>query len=197
MPSSGAPDPGVGIWVGKLDSSVLESAPAESSLPLLQAEGYQRARLLIVTDGMPRGFVVVSVRDGAIAPTEVRALAGMLPAPHSRQDEPPPPVSVVICTRDRPDQLRVALASLLSMDYPAFEIIVVDQYVTRVLPGAVLRGVADALRGRLSGLARSVAVVAGLIVTAAGYLSVLRSGRQGTLGGVPELASAAGGGGAA
>lgn len=42
-------------------------------------------------------------------------------------------------------------------------------YTTRTLPVAFLRGVAEAIRGRPAGLARSTAVVAGLLVTAAGY----------------------------
>lgn len=38
----------------------------------------------------------------------------------------PPFVSVVVATRDRPDRLAVCLRSLLSLEYPSFEIIVVD-----------------------------------------------------------------------
>jgi glucosyl-dolichyl phosphate glucuronosyltransferase len=42
-------------------------------------------------------------------------------------------------------------------------------YVSRTLPAGVLRGLRDALRGKGHGLARAAAIVAGLIVTAAGY----------------------------
>jgi GT2 family glycosyltransferase len=44
-------------------------------------------------------------------------------------------------------------------------------YTVRVLPSAAARGVGDALRGDVTGLGRSLAVVSGLTVTAAGYLS--------------------------
>jgi GT2 family glycosyltransferase len=37
-----------------------------------------------------------------------------------------PPVTVVVCTRERSEQLRRALASLLTQEYPCFRILVVD-----------------------------------------------------------------------
>lgn len=37
-----------------------------------------------------------------------------------------PPISVVVCTRDRPDLLRECLASLAHVDYPSFEVVIVD-----------------------------------------------------------------------
>jgi len=36
------------------------------------------------------------------------------------------PISVVLCTRDRPDALRTVLRTLLQVDYGAFEVLVVD-----------------------------------------------------------------------
>jgi GT2 family glycosyltransferase len=36
------------------------------------------------------------------------------------------PVSIAVCTRDRTDQLRRCLSALLELEYPAFEIVVVD-----------------------------------------------------------------------
>ncbi len=54
------------------------------------------------------------------------------------------------------------------------------RYTTRVLPSGVARGVRDALLGRVSGLARAGAIVAGLATTAAGYaVGTLRSRRGG------------------
>lgn len=49
-------------------------------------------------------------------------------------------------------------------------------YATRVLPLAALGGLGDALRGRISGLGRSVAVVAGLSATSLGFLRGRLSG---------------------
>ena len=37
-----------------------------------------------------------------------------------------PPISVLVCTRDRPDQLTVCLKRLQQQDYPRFEVVVVD-----------------------------------------------------------------------
>jgi glycosyltransferase involved in cell wall biosynthesis len=42
-------------------------------------------------------------------------------------------------------------------------------YATRTLPRGVLRGLADALRGDLAGVQRTVAIFAGLIITTAGF----------------------------
>jgi cellulose synthase/poly-beta-1,6-N-acetylglucosamine synthase-like glycosyltransferase len=43
-------------------------------------------------------------------------------------------------------------------------------YATRTLPAAIVRGLGDGLRGRLDGVARAAAVVAGLALTTAGYV---------------------------
>jgi cellulose synthase/poly-beta-1,6-N-acetylglucosamine synthase-like glycosyltransferase len=48
-------------------------------------------------------------------------------------------------------------------------------YVMRTLPAGVVRGLADAFSGDRSGVARSGAIVAGLMITAAGYLLGLLS----------------------
>jgi O-antigen biosynthesis protein len=42
----------------------------------------------------------------------------------------PPFASVVVCTRDRPEQLRSSLEALLAQAYPAYEIVVVDNAPT-------------------------------------------------------------------
>jgi len=39
---------------------------------------------------------------------------------------PAPPISVVVCTRDRPESLAACLAAMARLDYPAFEVVVVD-----------------------------------------------------------------------
>lgn len=48
------------------------------------------------------------------------ALAPLRPAPA------PPLVTVAVCTRDRPDDLARCLAALLALDYPALDLLVVD-----------------------------------------------------------------------
>jgi hypothetical protein len=44
------------------------------------------------------------------------------------------------------------------------------RYTFETLPQGVLRGFADAVRGDISGLARAVAIIAGLTITTTGYL---------------------------
>ncbi|HVY77838.1 MAG TPA: glycosyltransferase [Solirubrobacterales bacterium] len=51
-------------------------------------------------------------------------------------------------------------------------------YTSRTLPSGVLRGLGEALRGDLSGLARAAAIVSGLLLTTAGYLSGSRERRR-------------------
>lgn len=41
-------------------------------------------------------------------------------------DETQPMITVIICTRERPDSLRMALNALVKLDYPDYEILVVD-----------------------------------------------------------------------
>jgi glycosyltransferase involved in cell wall biosynthesis len=54
------------------------------------------------------------------------------------------------------------------------------RYVTRVLPLGVARGIADALRGDLSGLGRAGAIAAGLCVTVGGYVTgIIHRGSRG------------------
>src|SRR5215510_9168690 len=38
-----------------------------------------------------------------------------------------PSISVVICTRDRPESLKATLDSIAAQDYPSFDVLVVDQ----------------------------------------------------------------------
>ena len=54
-------------------------------------------------------------------------------------------------------------------------------YVTRVLPAGVARGVWDAVRGDVAGLARSAAIVLGLSVTTVSYVYGSAVGRAGRL----------------
>ena len=63
----------------------------------------------------------------------------MLPQP--AQAASAPPISLIICTRDRTDNLRRCLEAVRAMDYPEFEIIVVDNAptsdATRVLAASL------------------------------------------------------------
>src|SRR5262245_21372128 len=54
-----------------------------------------------------------------------------------------PPLPVVICTCDRPDNIRRAAESVLGQDYPVFEVLVLDQSrgnSTEVIVGQLAAG---------------------------------------------------------
>jgi GT2 family glycosyltransferase len=97
------------------------------------------ARLLVRRGGRPLGWVVQPTaaegedRSLAIRAATVEQLRGAILRDDVLQGiggnpEPGqlPPISVVICTRDRTDYLRRCLAAFAELDYPEFELIVVD-----------------------------------------------------------------------
>ncbi|MFC0448296.1 glycosyltransferase family 2 protein [Rhodococcus jostii] len=115
------------VWVGELRGPVRE----DTEYRLDRAEGYRRARLLVREDRALLGFVELDVEDGRLEPGELRRALAEL-APEALRDsavaatESRPSVTVVVCTRDRVDSLKVALESILSLDHSDYEVIVVD-----------------------------------------------------------------------
>ncbi|WP_236950167.1 glycosyltransferase family 2 protein [Mycobacterium sp. MS1601] len=96
-----------------------ESATTVTITPQ-HAEGYLRARLLLRSGGSPVTFIDADIVDGTVTvevPGDRAAAAAAVPHP---------PISVVLCTRDRPEHLARALASLQALDYADFEVVVVD-----------------------------------------------------------------------
>jgi glycosyltransferase involved in cell wall biosynthesis len=55
-----------------------------------------------------------------------QAVAGTLDKLNENTDRSRPPISVVVCTRDRPLSLEHCLQALAQLDYPAYEVVVVD-----------------------------------------------------------------------
>ncbi|WP_442972792.1 glycosyltransferase family 2 protein [Rhodococcus sp. G-MC3] len=130
LPRLQSPEWDGAVWIGDVDIEV--EMPA--TLALADAEGYSRARLLVRQGMNPLGFVELPIEDLAVSSDDlieaVRTLdvtdAGVLPEGSGAR----PPISVVVCTKDRIDHLRGALASVLSVDYPDFEVVVVDNAST-------------------------------------------------------------------
>ncbi|WIE53751.1 glycosyltransferase [Curtobacterium sp. MCBD17_003] len=122
------------LWVGDLDVRELDDAVARDTevLRLDGAEGYRGARLLVRRGDTVLGFVEVPVVAGGLAiPVLVDAAARFDRGAAERAESSAPDttaatVTVVICTRDRADQLRDALRSVLAVDHPAFDVVVVD-----------------------------------------------------------------------
>ena len=119
-------------WVGLVElEDLAEAAGTRPDIELLAADGYANARLLVREGGRVRGFVTVEVDHGRVSASHVLRAAGSLPA---AGNDPlriaSPPVTVVLCTRDRADQLAAALESVRALDYARLEIIVVDNAPT-------------------------------------------------------------------
>jgi GT2 family glycosyltransferase len=108
------------------------------------------------------GDPAASLVDGVTVPGEPPFLA--------RRNEilrSAPPITVVMCTRNRPDAVAACLDSLLAQEYPDFRILVVDnapddESTAQVVRAAAERGPVDYLRAPVPGLshARNAAVAA-------------------------------------
>jgi glycosyltransferase involved in cell wall biosynthesis len=120
---------------------VLEIEFTEEIKPIWGLEKYEGVRVLVRYRGRPIGWGYVNNNpwQQTISADRVRqtiveqmgrelirsSLSEQL-VPLPELDRELPPISVVICTRDRTDLLKGALESLLALDYPNREIIVVD-----------------------------------------------------------------------
>ena len=104
-------------------------------------EKYEKIRLLVCYRGVPLKWVEIlndpwqaiipadRVRSTIVAQIGKELAKAILPLQLGLQTEPNyplPPISVVICTRDRTDLLKSALEAILAVDYPDREIIVID-----------------------------------------------------------------------
>ncbi len=127
------------IWIGSVDVTELDGR-----LELEGAHGYRSARLLVRAGRIPLANVHVPIIDGGLDGSVVRDLVDELPpvvAPAPLGITPP--ISVVLCTYDRPGLLRSALDSLLRLDYPDYELVVVDNHPGHPATRAVLESYDD------------------------------------------------------
>ena len=127
-------------WIGQIDESGLTG----ERLNLAGGEHFSRARLLVWSQDVPRGFVEVAVSDGAVVVADVGTEVAELPEVETRPAQHHlPPISVVVCTRDRPGSLRDALENLVQLEYPHFEVLVVDNNPDSGLTPAVVESFAS------------------------------------------------------
>ncbi|WP_439691904.1 glycosyltransferase family 2 protein [Curtobacterium sp. SP.BCo] len=131
MPSPDRPAWAGAAWVGAVDR---QEALAASAVELAGADGFRRARLLVRDGREVAGFVDVAVdASGEVDPAELgpalRALRTTTPAAVPQGDTTGR-VSVVIGTRDRPDDVRRCVRSVLASEHPDFEVFVVDNAPT-------------------------------------------------------------------
>ncbi|MET0603874.1 MAG: glycosyltransferase, partial [Baekduia sp.] len=121
--------------------------------PARAGEPYRIARLLVRYAREPLGFIEVELdAEQRVSAAAVRAkidaeLAEAVAFPPASGRGPhavgTPPVTVVVSTRDREDSLRAALRSLLAVDYPDFDVIVVDNAAKTDDSANVVIGLAD------------------------------------------------------
>jgi glycosyltransferase involved in cell wall biosynthesis len=123
-------------------------------------DGCPAARVLVRREGRPLGWVTAAGAGAELSPLELLELARAQLGPELEGDaaarllepggeEPAalPPASIVVCTRDRADRLARCLRALLALDYPAYEVVVVDnaprddaaERVARALPVRYVR----------------------------------------------------------
>ncbi len=111
---------------------------AHGAVPISVADRFAGARVLArcgectvawVTVGAEEGRASAHaldralLRDGGARRLLVDRVLGLSePVPTT----PLPPISVIVCTRDRAESLRRCLAAIAQLDYPTFEVVVVD-----------------------------------------------------------------------
>jgi len=104
---------------------------------------YEALRLLVRDHGSPIGWVELRNEERALRPEAVKAAVARTLAreiweaglqrrlcPPDRSSLRNVLVSAVVCTRDRPEQLRGCLEALLSQTYGRYEVLVVDNAPT-------------------------------------------------------------------
>jgi glycosyltransferase involved in cell wall biosynthesis len=151
MPSPSPQQFSDAVWIAAVDDvDVANGRVSFAGLP-----GYRTARLLVRSGRHPRGFVELPITaTGVDSRQAAEAVDALPPAPHVLRTGNPP-ISVVLCTFNRSVLLAQALRSLLLLDYPDFEIVVVDndpasgvtQPVVHALADPRIRVVAEPRRG--------------------------------------------------
>lgn len=139
MNSVGSPDGGHARWIGSLDIDTIGKHDGQVTAVINRPGEYRRARILLRSGTDPIDFVEADIVDGAVILTIPDRLRDPAPAGVLA----PPPISVVLCTRERPDDLAGALASLGTIDYPDFEIVVVDNAPATDATARVIAAAAD------------------------------------------------------
>ncbi|MBT2533492.1 glycosyltransferase [Arthrobacter sp. ISL-48] len=128
MQSHVRPDWSGARWIGTVDLGALSQ---HTHLRLQNHTGYGRARLLVREGAAVRGFVDVEIPDGILERGVLERAVAALPAVASTSHGlSTPSITVIICTRDRTSLLREALEAILALDYPNFDILVIDNAAT-------------------------------------------------------------------
>jgi GT2 family glycosyltransferase len=124
-------------WIGSID---LDHLAQHSRLKLQGPGGYERARFLVREGSSVRGFVDVDAPGGQVdRGVLVKAVAELPTATVTSVAAATPSITVVVCTRDRASHLRGSLAAILQLDYPNFDVLVVDNAAQTTETGDLVR----------------------------------------------------------
>jgi GT2 family glycosyltransferase len=120
------------VWVSEVE---LDTLPRSLKVPQGVDASYTVARLLVRRTGTPLGFVELPLRGSSISRTRIISESVELEKdseyrPAIAPSNPAMFATVVVCTRERPESLTRTLASLAKLDYPNFEVVVVDNAPT-------------------------------------------------------------------
>lgn len=158
-----------------MPTAVLDVELAQPPQPLSGLGQAAKARCLVRLHGAPLGYVEVPLRNGTCSARTVRAaavekLAGPLLRQHllnllgsatpqtrwhvedALEARPTPRagtlplITVAVCTRDRPEDLRRCLDALMRLEYPALDLLVVDNAGREDATERVVRDYAPAVR---------------------------------------------------
>lgn len=118
------------VWVGELDVFAYLNRASGEGVELLGAQNYRTAKLLLRERGRVLRFLNVELHNGNVPENFREQITESL---HEAEEAPlssAPKFSVVICSRERPEDLFEALKSVLRIDYPNFEVLVIDNAPT-------------------------------------------------------------------
>lgn len=103
-------------------------APARSALILARLHGRPVGWLHVATDSADRidGESLREAIVGQLGWTLTPSLITGAVRPQLAVPPDPPPIAVVVCSRDRPDELNGCLTAVRALRYPCFEVVVVD-----------------------------------------------------------------------
>ncbi|MFJ4219007.1 glycosyltransferase family 2 protein [Curtobacterium luteum] len=145
MPAAEPPTWPGAAWVGAVDR---HRALAADAVVLADAEGFRRARLLVRDGRELAGSVDVAIGPGgALDPAETaRALRALRSTglPAGPTGTPVGRITVVVATRDRPEDVRRCVASVLASEWDDLEVIVVDNAPSTSATRDVVASFADA-----------------------------------------------------
>jgi glycosyltransferase involved in cell wall biosynthesis len=129
--------------------------------------GATSAWLLVTVHTEPIGSLVIEVPPEGLSGAQIKAtvteefateIAGRLDSDAARQSPVPPflasrqrilsgapNMTVMVCTRERPERLKTCLESLLAQEYPNFSVLVVDNFPVSDRTKAVVDGLSSPL----------------------------------------------------